>query len=286
MKRLLFFLSFTFILSSCIKNNPDPVWLEVHEWTLESNSELSTLEGELTHNFTEAWVFVDDKIVGVFEVPFRIPIIKTGNANIKLYPAIKNNGISATKKIYPFVVPYEINAVFVDNGEVIIDPVTHYKSNCLFDIFDFESPSTGFDDDPNSLVTMGIASDPLIAKWGNYGQISLTSTDSMYVGYTHDYKNYYQGQEVYLEMDYYNTNALITGVLATSSSAGTVNNQNIQLNPQDPSSVKWKKIYIDLKEIISNSPSGAQFRQSFQALLDNGDSNGEIIFDNIKIVHF
>jgi len=286
MKRLLFFLSFTFILSSCIKNNPDPVWLEVHEWTLESNSELSTLEGELTHNFTEAWVFVDDKIVGVFEVPFRIPIIKTGNANIKLYPAIKNNGISATKKIYPFVVPYEINAVFVDNGEVIIDPVTHYKSNCLFDIYDFESSITGFDDDPNSLVTMAIASDPLIAKWGNYGQISLTSTDSMYVGYTHNYKNYYQGQEVYLEMDYYNTNALITGVLATSSSAGTVNNQNIQLNPQDPSSVKWKKIYIDLKEIISNSPSGAQFRQSFQALLDSGDSNGEIIFDNIKIVHF
>ena len=68
MKRFLFFISFSFILSSCIKNNPDPVWLEVHEWTLESNSELSTLEGELTHNFTEAWVFVDDKIVGVFEL--------------------------------------------------------------------------------------------------------------------------------------------------------------------------------------------------------------------------
>ena len=286
MKRFLFFLSFSFILSSCIKNNPDPVWLEVHEWTLESNPELSTTQGELTHNFTEAWVFVDDKIVGVFEVPFRIPIIKTGNANIKLYPAIKNNGISATKKIYPFVVPYEINAVFVDNGEVIIDPVTHYKSNCLFDIFDFESANTGFVNDPNSLTTMQVASDPLISKWGSYGQISLTTVDSMYVGYTLDYRNYYQGQEVYLEMDYYNTNALITGVLATSSSAGTVNNQNIQLNPQDPSSVKWKKIYIDLKEIISNSPSGAQFRQSFQALLDSGDSSGDIIFDNIKIVHF
>jgi hypothetical protein len=286
MKRLLFFLSFSFILSSCIKNNPDPVWLEVHEWTLESNPDLSTLEGELTHNFTEAWVYVDDKIIGVFEVPFRIPIIKTGTANIKLYPAVKNNGISATKKIYPFVVPYEVDVVFEDNGEVILNPITRYKSNCQFDIFDFESPTTGFDDDINSLANMTIGNDPLISQWGNYGQINLTTSDSIYVGYTHDYRNYYQGQEVYLEVNYYNTNSLITGVLATSSTQGTVNNQNIQLNPQDPSTVKWKKIYIDLKEIISNSPSGAQFRQSFQAGLDASDTEGFIMIDNIKIVHY
>jgi hypothetical protein len=58
------------------------------------------------------------------------------------------------------------------------------------------------------------------------------------------------------------------------------------LNKQAPSAVKWKKIYIDLKELISNSPAGTYFEQSFQALLDEGDTEGTIIIDNIKVVHF
>jgi len=287
MKHLLFFFSISFILSSCIKNNPDPFWLEVNEWTLESNDNLGFDQGELTHNFTEAWVYVDDKVIGVFEVPFRIPLVKSGNANIKLYPAIKNNGISATKKIYPFVVPYEVNVLMEGNGEIIINPVTHYKDATLFNIFDFESASTGITDDVNSLANMIKGNDPSILKWGNfYGQIDLNSIDSTYIGYTTNYMNFNIGQEVYLEIDYYNTNGLVTGLLSTSSTAGTVNNVNIQLNSQDPSTVKWKKIYIDLKELISNSPPGAQFRQSFQAGLDSGDSEGFIIMDNIKIVHY
>jgi hypothetical protein len=47
-----------------------------------------------------------------------------------------------------------------------------------------------------------------------------------------------------------------------------------------------KKIYIDLREMISNSPMATYFEQSFQALLDANDSEGTIIIDNIKVVHF
>ena len=96
---LILLLSFT----ACVKNNPDPSWLEVTAWTLQSNIDLSGDEGELSHNITEAWVLIDDKVIGVFQVPFKIPILKDGMCNIKIYPAIKNNGISATKKIYPFL---------------------------------------------------------------------------------------------------------------------------------------------------------------------------------------
>ena len=42
---------------------------------------------------------------GIFEVPFKIPILKSGSVSIKVYPVVKNNGISATKKIYPFLTP-------------------------------------------------------------------------------------------------------------------------------------------------------------------------------------
>jgi len=99
-----------FIVSSCVKNNPDPSWLEVNEWQLNSNIALSGLEGELTESITNAQVYIDDELIGIFEVPFRIPILKSGAVNVKVYPVVINNGISATKKLYPFLNYFEIDA--------------------------------------------------------------------------------------------------------------------------------------------------------------------------------
>ena len=103
-------LSFFILLSSCVKNNPDPSWLEVNEWQLNSNIELSGLEGELTEDISNVKVYVNDDLLGIFEVPFRIPVLKSGMSNIKIYPVVIVNGISASKKIYPFLNYYEIDA--------------------------------------------------------------------------------------------------------------------------------------------------------------------------------
>ncbi len=286
MRILLIFTLLSAVLSSCVKNNEDPSWLEVNNWTLVANSNSQYPTGELTHNFTDAWVYIDDEIIGVFEVPFKIPILKKGDVNIKIYPTVKNNGISATKKIYPFMEPYTISATLVQNQTLTINPTTKYKSVTKFWIEDFEDAAIKIENDPNSQASLQAGNNPSYLKWGNfYGEVNLNTTDSTWVAYTSGEMYLPRGQEVYLEVDYYNTNALITGVLAINPSSVT-NNQNIQLNAQDPSSVKWKKIYIDLREIISNSTSAQYFKQSFQALLDSGDSDGKIILDNIKVVYF
>ena len=87
------------LLSSCVKNNPEPVWLSLDKWTLEANPTQVDDAGQLTQNLSEVWVYVDNKIIGVFELPCKIPILVSGNVNIQLYPAVRNNGIAATKKI-------------------------------------------------------------------------------------------------------------------------------------------------------------------------------------------
>ena len=53
-----------------------------------------------------------------------------------------------------------------------------------------------------------------------------------------------------------------------------------------PNVAVWKKIYIDLRELIGNSPSGSVFSQSFIASLDEGNTEGIILIDNIKVIHF
>lgn len=286
MKQLLYLLFVGVLASSCIKNNPDPSWLEVTKWTLVANPNSENQTGELTQNFSEAWVYIDDKIAGVFEVPFKIPILQSGNVNIKIYPAIKNNGIAATKKIYPFVEVFEVNTTLVQNQTLTLNPITRYVSVTKFWIEDFEDPAVKIITDPNSQAGLSQGSDPLILEYGNnYGEVNLNSTDSTWVAFTEQLPYIPRGKEVYLEIDYYNTNALITGLIAISPSS-VINNQNVQLNPQNPTSVKWKKIYIDLKEVVSNSSAQADFRVSLQAQIDVGDSEGKIVIDNIKVVHF
>lgn len=287
MKHLVLLFLLMTLLSSCVKNNPDPSWLEVNSWTLLANADLTNIEGELTHNFSDAWVYVDDKLIGVFEVPFKIPVLNSGAVNIKIYPAIRNNGISATKIIYPFVEVYEINTTLIQNQTITLNPTTKYYSHTTFWIEDFEDAAIKIQDDPNSQSSIQAGNDPAILQWGNsYGEVNLNDVDTTWVGYTNVQMDLPRGKQLYLEVDYRSTNTLITGILAISSTS-IINNQNIQLNAQDGNGiVKWKKIYIDLREVVSNASTADYYELSFQALLDYGLSSSQIIIDNIKVVHF
>jgi hypothetical protein len=289
MSRLSFFLLLLLGFTACVKNNPDPSWLEVTAWTLQSNIDLSGDEGELSHNITEAWVSIDDKVIGVFQVPFKIPILKDGMCNIKIYPAIKNNGISATKKIYPFLEVYEVNQTLIQNQTLTLNPVTKYKSVTQFWIEDFEDDANSWllEDDPNtSIANCEQANENLQPFNGSfYGKVSMNSIDSLWVAYTENDIFIAKGKEAYLEIDYHNTNSLTTGLIYVSTS-GVTNNINIRLNAQSPESVVWKKIYIELKELITASPNSSNFQQSFSCYLDPGQISTEILIDNIKVVYF
>jgi hypothetical protein len=272
------------LVSSCVKNNPDPSWLEVNEWQLNSNIDLSGLEGELTESITNAQVYIDDQLIGIFEVPFRIPILKTGAVNVKVYPVVINNGISATKKLYPFLERYEIDAELVQNEDLVINPVTNYKSITNFWVEDFEDINNSIENDQTSLATLQLSNENLTAFNGNfYGKVVLNEVDTTWVGNTTDQLAIPKGSECYLEIDYYVTNDLYTGLLFVSPS-GSQNNVNVRLNGQEPENVVWKKIYIELKELISASPNNTQFLQTFTAFLDEGESEGLICIDNIKVL--
>lgn len=284
MKTILRLLVIAFIAGSCIKNNPDPAWLEVNEWTLEANIDPISNTGELTHNFTDAWVYIDNEFIGIFEVPFKIPVLYSGMRNIKIYPTVLNNGISATKKIYPFVEPYIIDAEMIQNQTLTINPVTRYYNQVNFWIEDFEGGSK-ITDSPNSSANLFKDNDPLYSQWGYYGEIQLSETAAEWVATSESMTLPQGGAEVYLEVDYYNTNSVVTGVLAINS-VEVKENPNVQINAQDASEVKWKKIYIDLKDVVSGSTTAEYFKQSFQADLESGQTSTFIILDNIKVVHF
>lgn len=285
MKKLLYILLASTLLTACIKNNPDPSWLEVNKWQLLDNSNIS--EGELTENFSDVQVFVDGKLIGIFEAPFKIPLLIEGVKNVRLYPVIRNNGISATKKVYPFVESYEIDVEFVKNSVVTINPTTYYSNNSKFWIEDFEDASVQIKNDVNYPASISMESDPSIIQSFNgnfFGRVNLTTTNNHWIATT-DQKFNLESGEIYLEIDYHNTNSVITGLIAHETNSDK-NNINIQLNAQDASSIVWKKIYIELGELVLNSTSANSFDLYFEGLLPDELSSSQINIDNIKLVHF
>ncbi len=289
MKKLTLFLFVSLLFAGCVKNNPDPSWLEVNEWTLENN--ISITEGELVHDFSDAWVYVDDKLIGVFEVPFKIPLLLSGNSKITLYPTVRNNGISATKKIYPFVEPYIIEANLVQNQTLTINPTTKYYSQTTFRIWDFEDGGNiGFESTPQTTTTIFQSNDPTIIQPFNgnfFGRVNLDETSNFWQQISSNFFNDLPqgGAEVYLELNYHNTVPVVTGVLALEPTT-VVSNPNVQLNGQNASEVVWKKIYIDLKTIVSGSIDANAFQLSYDAVLPDTLTSGQINLDNIKLVHF
>lgn len=285
------FIVFVFIvlplLFSCVKNNPDPSWLRVNDWDLVANIALSGEEGELTEKITNAKVYVNDELIGIFETPFRIPLLSSGESVIRLDPVVINNGISATKKVYPFTNFYQETVTLVQNDTVVISPVTSYKTNANFWIEDFEDINISIENDPNtSLANLILSNESLNAFNGNYyGKVMLNESDSTWVAYTLDQLPIPKGVDSYLEIDYYNTNDVYQGLIYVSPS-GIQDNVNIRMNAQAPESAVWKKMYIELRELVTASPIQSTFLQSFQANLDAGDTEGLICLDNIKVIWF
>ncbi len=294
MKKILFLFVLLFALSSCIKNNEDPAWIEIAEWQLIKNPNEQYPSGVLTHNLNNAWVYVNNEIIGVFELPCKIPVLHSGSAEIKVYPAIWNNGISATKKIYPFLEPVTINTTLVKNEVFHIDPVTQYYESTRFTIESFEDPTIKLEDGPTSPANLQVVSDATIIdpviNGTKFCKIVLSSSAQSWVAST-TFNNgalnmpLPSGKEVYLEIDYYNTNRFTSGLLGISTN-GVTDNPNVQMNPQSDTSVKWKKIYIELREVVSGMTDADYFEFSFQAIIDDGATDGIICIDNIKAVYF
>jgi hypothetical protein len=75
-KRALFSFASLLIVSSCELINPVeeiPSFIQIDSFVMEDN--VLADEGSLSHDIRDAWVFIDDEMIGIYELPARIPIL-------------------------------------------------------------------------------------------------------------------------------------------------------------------------------------------------------------------
>ena len=276
------FVVLSILLSGCVKNNPLPTWLIVDRFELLDNP--SVTEGELTEFITDGWIYVNGKFVGIFQLPCKVPVLYEGEAlNVIIYPTVRMNGMAHNKVQHPYLDAHNSYETFVAGDSTFISPKTRYATGTQLWIEDFQSGSIKLTNGIDNNLTLGTIQDPNNSN-NRYGQVNLTEANNRWSVYTTDGLSFTLGRQIILEIDYCNSTNISTTVIAGKTDATIVDHPHIRLNAQDPETMVWKKIYIDVTETVSNS-GGYLFWQGIKANLTEGRTNDTVLIDNIKVVY-
>ncbi len=267
------------ILGSCAKEAQMPTYISIDQFSFTTNY---PTEGSALTNISDAWVFINDDLVGVYELPAKFPVLKEGIANIKVFAGIKDNGISASRKRYLFYEHHEEQINLVKGETVVVNPQITYKSNIQFPwLEDFENASLSF------LYTTG--NDTIINKQSTdvregvfSGQVFLESTMDFFEATSVSFSSLPRnGTDVYLEMDFKTNEFLHVGLFIDGIQYGAIV-LNITNN--------WKKIYINLTKLINEAPTSSNYKVFFGFKSSTSTpfltANPQFYIDNIKLVHF
>lgn len=273
------------LIASCEIINPDE---EVPSYMhIDSINVIITdpVQGSAAHKITDAWVYLDENLIGTYELPVTFPVLASGKHNVKIRAGIKLNGITASRAFYPFYDFYSENVDLEITKTDTLKPYVNYFSSTVFAWKeDFEDSGVKIEKLSDSDTSITLISDPSLVFEGNScGAIYLDENRKIFKGSSLSSSPLNLpkgGYPVFLEMNYKNNQHFHVGIIALypSYKAEIV---IISLNPSE----NWNKIYINLTNDISSSIGATGYHLFLYAEKDSAISAPAIYLDNLKIVH-
>ena len=268
---------------SCEKLYPKveiPSYLQIEEINLTTTYQT---EGSNNNNITDAWVFINDQAIGTFELPATIPILAAGSQEIKIWAGIKENGISTTRKMYPFY-EYHLEQLSLTRGEInTMEPAVQYYSGISFEwIENFDLGST-LTKASTSDTGIQFTTIDTVSGLGTQSAIIHMDNNRPYFEIVTDAKQFTlpTGPPVYLEINYLCSNSFSVSLVKNTLQGSEKLNPYITMNP----SGQWKTIYVNLTSLVSQQTNAISFEVYFNGELDPSHSSGYVILDNLKLIH-
>jgi len=275
---------FFILFISCNKEEPIPAYIHIDNIQLTTATDGS--QGSSSHKIMDAWIYVDDQLVGTFEMPATFPVVTTeGTHTIKIFAGIKENGISETRIPYPFYTIFQQDVYLKLGEKTTLSPSTTYYSGTDFTwMQDFEGSSTGLGDSINTDTAMQIITDPnIVFEKTGCGEVFLTGNKTAYNGSTINKFVLPTGASaVFLELNYNCNTDFNVGIIAYASN-GSLLGQDISLSlrPTDG----WNKVYVNLSTEISAYSTAKDFGIFFSMLKNPDLSTSYFYLDNVKLVN-
>ena len=270
-------------LTSCEKFSGDqkiPAYINIDSISLTTEY---SVEGSASHNITDAWIYVDDELIGAFQMPARPPVLKSGIHRITVLPGIKKNGIAATRIKYDFY-NHIISTMRLQEDSVTnlsIRNTTYTATSEFLWKEDFEGVSISLDTTGGSLARLEKtpSGSPMTFEGSHSALVILDSSHNFFECMSH---NEYEipFAPVFLELNFNCSNPLTIGVFLY----GTSILYQVPILTLNVTNAIWKKIYIDLTTSLNAYSSVSSFR-IYMGTYKTGDADQtDLLLDNIKLV--
>ena len=276
-------------LSSCELYNPaEPVPAYIHIDKISLTTNLDGSQGTKSSKISDAWVYIDEQLIGCFELPATFPVLYEGRHQIKIRPGIKVNGIAATRAPYPFYTIFDTTVNNLQKGlKINLSPIVKYRTNITFNFMEnFENSGTIISKSP----TLGVDTVMQVIHFPNPNVFEGSASGIVYLDTAHTFfecvsatsyilpKN---GVDLFLEFNYKCNHEFKVGVFAHTGTSGTSQSEALTLNP----SAAWNKAYIYLTPVVSSSINATDFNIFFGMMNFNKADSVSMLIDNIKLIY-
>ncbi len=279
---ILLLLSFSL---SCNLINPSekvPTFLLLDSVKLQSV--IPTVHGSVSHKIKDVWVYYNRQLLGAYELPARVPILAEGNGEIEMVAGIYEDGLSGLRAKYPFYTVDTLPFLSSPGNSVHYTPVFRYRTTdtpaISYFIEDFEQGNSfiaSYGD--TSFVKTNNPADVMEGSWSS--KLVVSDTASFGESRTLQGFTFPPNKIAYLELNYKSDIRFVLRVHVTTTSGSQT---TIDLTGLNPSSV-WNKIYFNFGGFAATYQN-ATFQFILSANLPSGVSEGTVLIDNFKIIHF
>lgn len=283
---MLYFLPALVWLAGCNVINPAesiPTYVRIDSFDFVINR---TEEGSAAHGITSVWVYYNNNPVGTFDVPCQVPVITQGSSGtISVVPGITLNGLVDLQPAYPFYA-FDTMTLVTNPGKVVnYTPKAKYVSVAKFpykEDFEVGNSFGPFYPDLSGDTTIARTIDKkYVFEGGGSGLIQLSDAFPTSESISNTGFSIPQG-EAYIEINYKCSVPFEVGLYNTlTSEAIDVYEYIMGVKATDT----WKKIYIELGTFTGNN-KGYNHKVIIKSVLPEGQSNGYVAIDNIKIVTY
>ncbi len=284
-----------------------PAYIRIDSITLDPNTDYASF-GAATSNFSDAWIYVNDQIVGCFELPATIPVLAKGNSKVTVSPGIKIDGRRSARSNYLFCKAKEYRNMVLTEGIIdTLNPMVEYYERDILQFGWKEDFETG-----SSLIPLSDSSITAVRVSGAEAWRSENSFYSAKVALPPDSLDFYlaSAEEMtfhqdfndqtpcMLEMDYKCNDTFFVGLLYQ------INNTierwpMVKVLPTDKEHdlpQRWNKIYINLSGMMKSEDNISYYKLYFTSDLTVDEKYGEhpytplnepryYYFDNLKVIY-
>ena len=258
--------------------------------------------GANTHKIVDAWVYVDDNILGCYELPATIPVLKEGVHKVAVYAGIARDGIRDLRAQYPFYQPWENKNVNLVKDEIVtLEPVFQYYPEGTDENMhirwkeDFEQGTITVQATSQSDTIVEVYNGPY--AWhdpeGIYsqksGRVVLTSDTMQFrIANTEELSDLPTGGSAcMLEMDYKCSDTCFVGLMYFKDYTLTAE-PLVRLKPtgasgQEPET--WNKIYINIGPYLVDNETAEYFKIYLGSWNPRNAGTQYFYFDNLKLIY-